>query len=114
MKAGLDADAMVEVINTGTGRNSATTDKFPKNILPRTFDYGARLAISYKDIALFLEEADELGVPTWLAPMIKQVIGYVVSQDGDRNDVTTIARHYEKWCGVEFIGAAASRPPGTR
>lgn len=113
VKAGLDADAMVAVINTGTGRNSATTDKFPRNILTRTFDYGARLAISYKDISLFLEEADRLGVPTWLAPMVRQVIGYVVSQDGDCNDVTTIAKHYEKWCGVEFIGAGVSGPPET-
>jgi 3-hydroxyisobutyrate dehydrogenase-like beta-hydroxyacid dehydrogenase len=106
-KAGLDADAMVEVINTGTGRNSATTDKFPKNILPRTFDYGAKLAISFKDISLFLEEAERLGVPLWLAPVVKQVIGYAITQDGDANDVTTLMKHYEKWCGVEVLGKAA-------
>jgi 3-hydroxyisobutyrate dehydrogenase-like beta-hydroxyacid dehydrogenase len=110
VKAGLDADAMVDVINTGTGRNSATTHKFPENILPRTFDYGAKLAISYKDISLCLEEAERLGVPMWLAPMVKQVIGYAISQDGDAGDVTTLIRHYEKWCGVEVAGKAA----GTR
>ena len=104
VKAGLDPDAMVEVINTGTGRNSATTDKFPKNILPRTFDYGAKLAISYKDITLFLAEAERFGVPLWLAPVVKQVIGYAVTQDGDRNDVTTLVKHYEKWCGIEIAG----------
>lgn len=102
VKAGLDADAMVEVINAGTGRNSATTHKFPNNILPRTFDYGAKLAISYKDITLFLEEAERFGVPLWLAPVIKQVIGFAVTQDGDRNDVTTLVKHYEKWSGIEI------------
>ena len=33
-KAGLDADLMVDVINASTGRNSATTDKIPKAVLP--------------------------------------------------------------------------------
>jgi 3-hydroxyisobutyrate dehydrogenase-like beta-hydroxyacid dehydrogenase len=107
--AGLDPDAMVEVINTGTGRNSATTHKFPENILPRTFDYGAKLAISYKDISLCLEEAERLGVPMWLAPMVKQVIGYAISQDGDAVDVTTLIKHYERWCGIEVRGKAALR-----
>ena len=113
VKAGLDPDAMVDVINTGTGRNSATTDKFPKNILPRTFDYGAKLAISFKDISLCLEEAERLGVPMWLAPVVKQVIGYAVTQDGDRNDVTTLVKHYEKWCGIEIVGAAGRKAAGT-
>ncbi len=107
VKAGLDPDAMVAVINTGTGRNSATTDKFPKNVLPRTFDYGAKLAISNKDISLCLEEAGRLGVPLWLAPVIKQIIGFAITQDGDQNDITTLIKHYEKWSGVEVAGAAS-------
>ena len=106
-KAGLDPDAMVDVINTGTGRNSATTHKFPNNILPRTFDYGAKMLISFKDITLFLEEAERLGVPTWLAPVIKQVIGFAISQDGEHADVSTLVKHYEKWCGIEIVGLAA-------
>jgi len=107
VKAGLDPDAMVAVINTGTGRNSATTDKFPNNILPRTFDYGAKLAISFKDISLCLDEAERRGVPMWLAPVVKQVIGFAIGQDGDAVDVTTLVKHYERRCGIEIAGAAA-------
>jgi 3-hydroxyisobutyrate dehydrogenase-like beta-hydroxyacid dehydrogenase len=107
VKAGMDPDAMVAVINTGTGRNSATTDKFPNNILPRTFDYGARMAISYKDISLCLDEAARLGVPMWVAPLVKQIIGNAIAQDGDGNDITTLVKHYEKSCGIEIAGAAA-------
>ena len=112
VKAGLDPDAMVAVINTGTGRNSATTDKFPNNVLPRTFDYGAKLAISNKDISLCLEEAGRLGVPLWLAPVIKQIIGFAITQDGDQNDITTLIKHYEKWSGVEVTGAAGRSVKG--
>jgi 3-hydroxyisobutyrate dehydrogenase-like beta-hydroxyacid dehydrogenase len=110
VKAGLDPDVMVEVINAGTGRNSATTHKFPNNILPRTFDYGAKMMISFKDISLCLDEAQRLGVPLWLAPVIKQVIGFAISQDGDSNDVSTLVKHYEKWCGIEIAGVAARTP----
>ncbi len=110
VKAGMDPDAMVAVINTGTGRNSATTDKFPNNILPRTFDYGAKMMISFKDISLFLDEAERLGVPMWLAPVVKQVIGLAITQDGDGNDVTTLVKQYEKRCGIEIAGAAARKP----
>ena len=110
VKAGMDPDAMVAVINTGTGRNSATTDKFPNNILPRTFDYGAKMMISFKDISLFLDEAERLGVSMWLAPVVKQVIGLAIAQDGDGNDVTTLVKQYEKRCGIEIAGAAARKP----
>ena len=35
-KAGLDPQVMIDVINAGSGRNSATQDKFPRSVLPRT------------------------------------------------------------------------------
>ena len=46
-------------------------------------------------------------MPLWLAPVVKQVIGYAITQDGDANDVTTLMKHYEKWCGVQVVGKAA-------
>ncbi len=51
-KAGLDAQAMLDVINVSSGRNSATQDKFPKSVLPRTFDFGFATGLSYKDVCL--------------------------------------------------------------
>jgi 3-hydroxyisobutyrate dehydrogenase-like beta-hydroxyacid dehydrogenase len=40
VKAGLDPEIMLKVINKSSGRNSATLDKFPRSILPRTFNWG--------------------------------------------------------------------------
>ena len=40
VKAGLDPAIMVDVINAGSGQNTATTQKFPRSILTGTFDYG--------------------------------------------------------------------------
>src|SRR5262249_14010945 len=56
VKAGLDPQVMVDVINSGSGRNT------PRSVLPRTFDYGFATGLMYKDVKLCLEEAEALGV----------------------------------------------------
>jgi len=38
VKAGIDPKVMLDVINSGSGRNTASADKFPRCVLPRTFD----------------------------------------------------------------------------
>src|SRR5262249_9200880 len=55
VKSGLDPATMVAVINAGTGRNSASQDKFPRAILPRTFNSGFTTGLMYKDLTLCLE-----------------------------------------------------------
>ena len=63
VKAGLDPTTMLDVINAGSGRNTATADKFPRCVVPRRFDFGFTTALLYKDIKLCLDEAEALGVP---------------------------------------------------
>ena len=46
VKAGLDPKVLIDIINAGSGRNSATQDKFPRSILPGTFDFGFATALS--------------------------------------------------------------------
>ena len=99
-KAGLDADLMVDVINASTGRNSATTDKVPKSVLPGTFDYGASTHTLHKDITLGLIEAEELKVPMWVANNTRQVWEFAMTQGGTDLDFTTLIQCYEKWAGV--------------
>ena len=99
-KAGLDADLMVNVINASTGRNSATTDKVPKSVLPGTFDYGASTHTLHKDITLGLIEAEELEVPMWVARNTRQVWEFAMTQGGADLDFTTLIQYYEKWAGV--------------
>jgi len=99
-KAGLDADLMVNVINASTGRNSATTDKVPKSVLPGTFDYGASTHTMHKDISMALVEAEELKVPMWVANNTRQVWEFAMTQGGNDLDFTTLIQHYEKWAGV--------------
>jgi len=106
VKAGLDPRIMLDVINAGSGRNSATQDKFPRSVLPRTFDYGFANRLMYKDVKLFLEEAEALGVPTWVAHAVGQMWFQACSQIGPEADFTTIVQCVERWAGVEI------KPPG--
>lgn len=100
-KAGLDPTMMVEVVNAGSGRNSASQDKFPRSILPGTFDFGFLNGLMYKDVKLFMEEAEAAGVSLWIAPSVRQVWQHTVQQIGPAEDFTTVVKPYEKWAGVE-------------
>ena len=62
IKAGLDPKRMIDVLNASTGRNSATQDKWPRAVLPRTFDFGFASGLCLKDVRLCVDAADSLGV----------------------------------------------------
>jgi 3-hydroxyisobutyrate dehydrogenase-like beta-hydroxyacid dehydrogenase len=101
VKAGLDPRVMIEVINAGSGRNSATQDKFPKSILPRKFDFGFTNALMHKDVKLCVEEAEAMGVPMWVGSAVRQLWAYTASRMGPDSDFTTIVKSIEEWAGVE-------------
>jgi 3-hydroxyisobutyrate dehydrogenase-like beta-hydroxyacid dehydrogenase len=101
VKAGLDPRVMLDVINAGSGRNSATQDKFPKAILPRTFDAGFATGLMYKDVRLCIEEAQAMGVPMLVANAVRQLWFLAYSQIGAEEDFTTIVQCVERWAGVE-------------
>ena len=61
-KAGLDAAAMIEVLQNGTGQ-SASAGILERSAITGGFDFGAHLSIVEKDVKLGLGEAGALGVP---------------------------------------------------
>jgi 3-hydroxyisobutyrate dehydrogenase-like beta-hydroxyacid dehydrogenase len=100
VKAGLDPRQIVAVINAGTGRNSATEDKFPKFVLPRTFNLGFALALLSKDIRLCMEEADALGVPMVVGSAVRQLLSIAAASQGPGADMTELVKPLEDWAGV--------------
>jgi 3-hydroxyisobutyrate dehydrogenase-like beta-hydroxyacid dehydrogenase len=107
VKAGLDPRVMIDVINAGSGRSTASEDKFPRSILPRSFDYGFALGLMAKDVKLCVEEADALGVPMWIGNAVKQLWLYGLAQGGPDQDFTALITHIEKWSGVTVSGKSA-------
>jgi 3-hydroxyisobutyrate dehydrogenase-like beta-hydroxyacid dehydrogenase len=104
VKAGLDPKQMLDVINSGSGRNSATQDKFPRSVLTRSFDFGFATGLSYKDVRLCVQEADHLGVPMLAGSVVLQMLAVTKAKYGADSDFTSIARVVEEWAGVEIKG----------
>ena len=104
VKAGLDPKTMLQVINAGSGRNSASEDKFPRTVLPRTFDFGFPHELLYKDVKLCLDEGEALGVPMWVGNAVGQLLGVAKVQQGPTADISTLVRCVEEWAGVEVKG----------
>ena len=104
VKSGLDAGLMIEVINAGSGRNTASQDKFPKSILPRSFDFGFAMGLMYKDVKLCLEEAQAAGVPMPVAAAVRDLWRRGFEELGADKDFTAIAQLVERAAGVEIKG----------
>jgi 3-hydroxyisobutyrate dehydrogenase-like beta-hydroxyacid dehydrogenase len=100
-KAGLDPEMMLDVINAGSGRNSATQDKFSRAVLPRTFDFGFAAGLMQKDVALYVKVAKSLGVPIDVAGAVETIWAKTASEFGATADITNIVRGYEQRAGVE-------------
>ena len=101
VKAGLDPRQMLEVINAGTGRNTATEDKFAKAVLPRTFDLGFAAALMLKDVKLFLAEREALGVPTDVIEAVGRLFQLTCEECGSAADLSAVVVPVEKRAGVK-------------
>jgi 2-hydroxy-3-oxopropionate reductase len=97
LKGGIDPEVMMAVINAGSGKNGATLDKFPKQVLPRTFDFGFPIGSVCKDIGLAVDECQALGVPMWVGNTVRQIWNVAAMQDGKARDMTELVRYVESW-----------------
>jgi 3-hydroxyisobutyrate dehydrogenase-like beta-hydroxyacid dehydrogenase len=94
-KAGIPDEAMLQILNNGTGRNFATTHIFPNAVLPRTFDFGATIEILMKDVDLALEQGEELGVPMWVCQAARLVLKHGVFQGRAQQDMSRVVQIVE-------------------
>lgn len=101
VKAGIDPEILLDIINAGSGRNSATQDKFPRSVLPGTFDFGFATGLSYKDVRLCIDEAEAMGVPMVSGAVVRQILAATNAKYGPASDFTSIVKITEEWAGVE-------------
>ena len=104
VKGGLDARVLIDIFNASSGRNTATMDKFPRAVLPGTFDFGFTTALSYKDVRLCVDEAEAMGVPMVCGAAVRQMLAITNAKFGPSSDFTSIAKVLEEWAGVEMRG----------
>ncbi len=102
VKAGLDPQLMIDVIMVSSGGNVALRDKFPRAVLPGTFDYGFATGLSYKDVRICVDEAEAMGVPMVVGAAVRQMMAITNATFGPDSDFTSIAKVCEAWAGVEI------------
>ncbi len=97
VRGGLDPQVMMSAINAGSGRSGASQDKFMKQVLPGSFDFGFPVGSVCKDIGLAIEECEALGVPMWVGNTVRQLWNFAGRQDGMQRDMTELVRSIEDW-----------------
>lgn len=101
IKAGLDPARMIEVLNVSSGRSSATLDKWPRAVLPRTFDFGFAAGLCLKDVRLCVDEAHTLGVPLAVGAAVRALLERTVATLGADVDFTAVTKIVEADAGLD-------------
>jgi len=105
VKSGLDPKVMIDVINAGSGMSTASRDKFPRAVLPRSFDYGFATGLMVKDVRLAIDEMRSLGLNMEVAESVGRLWETVIKDQGAESDFTTAIKPIEKAAGVIVGGA---------
>jgi 3-hydroxyisobutyrate dehydrogenase len=84
-RKGLDMKLMLDVLNASSGRNSATEEKFPNAVLPKTYDRGFTARLMAKDVRLFVQAAHEAGSPTRVADVVSSIWSAFADSAPDRD-----------------------------
>lgn len=104
--AGLDPSLLLEIFNAGSGRNTATSDKFPRHVLNRAFASGFRLELMAKDVELCLAEARRRHAPMLVGAIVQQLWTLAAAQAGENADHTQVVELYEGWSGTTVSAGA--------
>jgi 3-hydroxyisobutyrate dehydrogenase len=105
VKAGLDAQTMLDVLNVSSGRSFATLERIPQCVMDRGFPVRFTTELLHKDVKMCIEDAERIGSPMMVSQGARQFLAFALTQgDGDKDNVYII-RHFEQWAGVQ-VGEA--------
>lgn len=92
---GLDPKVMVDIINASTGRSNSSEDKFPKFILPRTFNSGFYLGLMAKDLRFAVDLAKSEGTSAGFIDLLSSLYDKAEAELGFEADNTELFRYLE-------------------
>lgn len=90
-KAGLDGEAVVEVISQGAAGSWQMVNRH-KTMLKDEFNFGFAVDWMRKDLAICLKTADEIGAALPVTALVDQFYKDVQLMDGGRNDTSSLIR----------------------
>ena len=90
-KAGLDGEAVVEVISQGAAGSWQMANRH-KTMLADTFDFGFAVDWMRKDLGICLATADQIGASLPVTALVDQFYKDVQRMGGGRNDTSSLIR----------------------
>jgi 3-hydroxyisobutyrate dehydrogenase-like beta-hydroxyacid dehydrogenase len=105
VRGGLDPATMIAVINASTGRNTASEDKFPRQVLTGSYAAGFTAGLLTKDLGLCAAAADALEVPMPVAAEVYARWQRAVAELGAEADIMAMVKSVERAAGVK-VGPA--------
>jgi hypothetical protein len=105
VRGGLDPATMIAVINASTGRNTASEDKFPRQVLTGSYAAGFTAGLLTKDLGLCAAAADALEVPMPVAAEVYARWQRAVAELGPEADIMAMVKSVERAAGVK-VGPA--------
>jgi len=100
VKAGIDAQALWDIISSSTGDNWCMR-QYPKTIFKGNFEPGFRMSLAYKDINLALELGRENSVPLPVAESVRQDMQATIDAGFADKGVDAVILPLEKETGVQ-------------
>jgi 3-hydroxyisobutyrate dehydrogenase-like beta-hydroxyacid dehydrogenase len=96
IRAGLDPTTFIDVVNASTGRSNSTEIKFPRYILPGSFDDGFLLKLMSKDLKIAMTTAMELEFPLFIGSTVNQLWQAALAQGLGEDNHTAIYKFLER------------------
>lgn len=93
MEAGLDANAVVDVISKGAAQSWQMENR-ARTMIAGEYDFGFAVDLMRKDLDIALNEAGRLGVELPVTKVVDQFYADVQQMGGGRNDTSSLLRRY--------------------
>jgi 3-hydroxyisobutyrate dehydrogenase len=103
---GIDPARFIDVLNTSSGRSGSSEVKWPKFILPETYDSGFSAGLMLKDTRIAIGLAEQLGVPAVLGEELVARWSAAVADLGPGADHTEVARWIVEHPGESAAGSS--------
>ncbi len=106
VKAGVDVETALAVLNSGTGRSWSSEYKFPTFVVNHAFNSGFSIGLMCKDVDIALSLGQKEGVPLFVAAAAQQLFHLAVGHGLTDHCHTTIATILEEMAGVRLDSKA--------
>lgn len=104
VKAGLDFQTILDVLNVSSGRSFSSMERIPGSVLDRSFPLRFTTNLLNKDVGMLIEDAERLGVPMTVNPVARQCLQDAIAQGLGEKDNVELIKLIEAAAGVTVGG----------